>query len=144
MDPSHFRGPQPPAFHIPGNPQAGGVDPHFIIPGAALLSDIVTAIREETTFLGRDINGRFSCVTQGYTEMNVRFTESLRQTDKLLAEQGARFEVRLNTIQNENSQLHDSQTAAIISLKERLDSLEGLVRAVVESVGHSEVETTSE
>lgn len=79
--------------------------------------------------------------------MNARFDECVRQSDKILAEQGARLETRLEGIQNNIRQFHDSQTAANVALKERLNSLEDLIKTsretldpriatVVEAIGH--------
>lgn len=133
MQPSRFRDSQPLNPHLIHGvhgflahpPQVGIIDPPFILP-VAFLSEITTVIREEISVQGSFINDRFSSVIRGYAEMNERFNESVRQTDRILAEQEARLEARLNFIQNEIRQFCDSQTAAVATLKEKLGSLEGL------------------
>ena len=139
MEPSHFRGSQPPAaYHFPGHPpQFGIMNPPFVIP-EAVLTEIVAAIRQEISAHGRDINSRFSSVNQGYSEMNSRFDESVRQTDKISAEQGARLEKRLEGIQNAIRQLGDSQTAAAAAQNERLAALESLTSQILGTISEHE------
>jgi len=158
MDPSHFRGLQPPASHvIPGAPGAAGHPPHigfieppFIIP-AAFLSEIITTIRNEFVSQNRLITNQFSGMRQEYggveREMKETFELCVRQTDRILAEQYARFELRLEGIQNSMRHFHESQTAAITDLEGKLKALDGLtetsrealaskIATIVETMGH--------
>ena len=119
MEPSHFRGSQPPTSHrIPGYPPLVGIVDPFVS-----LTKAIETMKTELSGLGWHINERFFSVSQGYTEMNTRFDECVRQTDRILAEQGARLETRLEGIQNVIRQLHDSQTADMATLKEKSDTL---------------------
>lgn len=132
MDPSHFRGSQPPTSHVvPGAPGAPGYPPHFgfieppfVIP-AAFLTDIVTAIRNESATQNRLLTNHYSNTKQDYNAIKEDFRSCVHQTDRILAEQHARFELRLEGIHKGVRQFHESQMAAIAGLVARLDVLEG-------------------
>lgn len=151
---NHFRGFQPPTSHIiPGAPGAPGHPPHpgfieppFIIP-AVLLADIVTEIRREFATQNRFVTNQYSNLKQDYNDMKEDFKLCIHQTDRILTEQYARFEVRLEGIQKGLDKFQKSQTAAITDLGARLDALEGLTEAsrdalsskittIVETMGH--------
>lgn len=155
MDPSHFRGPQLPTSHVvPGAPGALGHPPHFgfmeppfIIP-AAFLTEIITAIRSESTAQNRLLTNHYSNLKQDYNAIKEDFQLCVHQTDRILTEQYTRFELRLEGIQKGMRQFHETQTAAITDLGARLDVLEGLTEAsrnaltskiatVVETMGQS-------
>jgi hypothetical protein len=89
------------------------------------------------------MNNSFSTVTLNYVEMNARFDECVRQTDKILAEQGARFEAKLDAIQDAIRRSQNSQTAAIASLGNRLTVLEGLTETSRETL-ESKIATVAE
>jgi len=147
MDSSHLRGPQPPTSHVvPGAPGVTGHPPHigfieppFIFP-TSLLTEIIKSIHNE--FL---VHGQF--IRDQHHDMNSRFELTVRQTDRILTEQYARFELSLESIRKDMRQFHESQTAAIADLGTRLDALEGLTESsrdglaskiadIVEAMGH--------
>ena len=158
MDPSHFRGLQPPASHvIPGAPGAVGhpthsgfVDPPVIIP-AAFLTDILEMIRDgfstQNLFISNQYSKLNSELKENHNEMKEGFRSCTNQTDRILTEQHFQFERKLDGIQQGMLKFHESQTAAIADLGARLGALEGLteasrdalaskITAISETMGH--------
>ena len=158
MDPSHFRGSQPPTSHVvPGAsgihghpPHLGFIEPPFIIPGA-FLTETIMAIRNEFSGQNRLLNHQYSGLKQELcetrNEMKERFELCVHQTDRILTEQHARFELRLEGIREVTRKFHESQATVIASFGGRLDALEGLTETsrdtlaselatVVETMGH--------
>lgn len=146
MDPSHFRGLQPPASHvIPGAPGAVGhpthsgfMDPPAIIP-AAFLNDIVTMIRDEFSAQNRFISNQYSNLhselKENHNEMKEGFRSCTHQTDRILTEQHFQFERKLDAIQKGMLQFHESQMTAIADLGARLGALESLTEASRDALG---------
>ena len=90
-------------------------------PEIITLEGISEVVQQKLTY----VLHRFSDVEQGYADMNKKYDESLRQTDRILAEQAARFEARLDNIATAIRQSHENEMAAIATLRQRLESLEG-------------------
>ena len=137
MDPSHFRGSQPPAFHVvPGAPGASGHHPHFgfmeppppLIP-ACSVGEILSMIRGEFASQNQLLNSHYINLRHDYNELKDGFRVSINQTDRILNEQYARFELKLDSIQEGFHQFHDGRMAAMNDLRARLDMLEGLTEA---------------
>lgn len=140
---SNFRGSYPPSSLIVPGPSGfpGPPPPQFLIPDpTAMFAEVLGAIHKEGLNQRQHVNDRFSSVVRGYTDMGTTYNECLRQTDRILAEQGARFEARLENVQKAIRQLNDSQTTAIATLNERLDSFEGLIESSRKSID-SEITT---
>lgn len=156
MDTPHFRGPQLPTSHVvPGAPGAPGHPPHFgfaeppppfIIP-AAFLTEIMMAVRSESAAQNRLLSNHYSNLKQDYNAIKEDFQLCVHQTDRILTEQYARFELRLEGIQKSVRQFHETQMAAIADLGVRLGALEGATKpsrdalttdiaTIVEKMGH--------
>ena len=130
----HPQGPQPPASHVvPGAPGAVGPFPYMIeppplIPGL-FVAEAIGAIRGGFNTQNLIIQDQYHAVNYGYTEMNKRFEEYVRQTDKILADQHGRFEQKLDDLRKEMRQFDTSQTAAIANLGARLNLLQDSTQA---------------
>lgn len=150
MLPSHPRGSQPPTSHVvPGGsgavgqlPYMGFVEPPTIFP-ASFLAEIIGAIRGESHKQAQFIGDQYSSVVSGYREMNERFELYVRQTDRILADQHARFEQKLDGIQKDMCQFHENQIAAVTGLGESLNSFKGLTEASRDTLT-SAIATTAE
>jgi len=109
------------------------VVPPPLIPNI-FLAETIAAIRGESASQARLINDQYSSVARGYTEMNSRFDLHVRQTDRILAEQHARFEQILDGVRNDTQRFCENQTAAIGDLGRRLSALEGETEASREAL----------
>jgi hypothetical protein len=87
-------------------PPIGIVDPLFVISAASLLEMIETALNKMLSRQDRLIRDQYESITNGYIDMNKKFEDSIRQTDKIIAEQGSRFELKLQTIESQIRQSH--------------------------------------
>lgn len=114
-------------------PYMGFAEPPTLIP-ASFLAEIVRAMNAEFAMQGRFIGDQYSSVVGGYHDMNKRFESYVHGTDKILAEQNARFEQRLDNIRKDMRQLHENQMAAIADLRHGLDGL----AATIKNVEHGE------
>ena len=86
-------------------------------------------IRGEFASQNQLLNNHYVNLRHDYNELKDGFRVSINQTDRILNEQYARFELKLDGIQKGVRQFHDGEMAAISDLRARLDTLEGLTEA---------------
>jgi hypothetical protein len=104
------------------------MEPACIIP-PRFLAEVITVIHNESAAQNRLFTNQYSNLKEDCSAIKEGFQLSVQQTDRILAEQFTRFELRLEGIKDDVRRLHQSQTDAIAGLGEKLDRLEGLIRA---------------
>lgn len=109
------------------------MEPQLLIP-AAFLNETLMAIRTESAAQTRLLANHYSNLKQDYNGIREDFRSCVHQTDRILAEQYSRFELKLEDIQKSMLQFHENQTAAIADLRARLDAIEGLTKGSKDAV----------
>lgn len=93
---------------------------------ACSVGEILSVIRAEFASQNRLLSNRYMGLKQDYNDLQDHFRLSVQQTDRILAEQHARFEADLKGIKNMISQSCEGQVAALGEIRARLEVLERL------------------
>ena len=134
MDPSIFRGPQFPSY-IP----EAQISP-MNTPGISFTD--ITELRRDVNELKWVLRDQYSSINEGYAEMNKKYTENVRQTDKILTERDTQLGALMkNTFHEFNDRLKDLTAiikvveSKVVELTEhRFDS----PAAMIKQPGHGE------
>lgn len=134
MDPSHFRGSQPPTSHVlpgvPGHlPHFGFMEPQPIIP-PSFFNDTLMAIHKGSATQRELLNNHYSDLKQDYNRMKGLLQSHGDHTDSVFMV----FEQKLEEIKRGMLQSHEKQSADISDLGSRLDSLASGVATTAKTV----------